>query len=225
MISDRVENVDAFVEKYIYEHRVAGLKLHSWRQLEKQVIWLYGALAIAGIGISYTQLGVSDTLIQYAMAGGIGISALFLLHILTDEGYHLEVIHNYMVDYLENVCAHRYSKVYGRNSEQRMDQIEVKQEEKEPKGDPKVEVPSTESEVTEAPGPVTEPEVVPAVEPLIEPNKAPEITVVEETPKIAAVREIEKKVESVFQEKKKDTDISSMPQEAIIREILEEFLA
>lgn len=34
MVSDKVENVGAFVDKYMYEYKVWGIKLHTWRQLE-----------------------------------------------------------------------------------------------------------------------------------------------------------------------------------------------
>ena len=35
MVSDRVQNVEVFVEKYLYEYRAGGLRLHTWRRLEK----------------------------------------------------------------------------------------------------------------------------------------------------------------------------------------------
>lgn len=34
MVHDRVENVNAFVEKYIYEYRGFFLKIHTWRQID-----------------------------------------------------------------------------------------------------------------------------------------------------------------------------------------------
>ena len=34
MVSDKVQNVGAFVEKYLYEYRVLGVRLHTWRQWE-----------------------------------------------------------------------------------------------------------------------------------------------------------------------------------------------
>ena len=34
MVSEKVENVEAFVDKYLYEYRVAGLKLHSIQRME-----------------------------------------------------------------------------------------------------------------------------------------------------------------------------------------------
>ena len=35
MVSDTVENVGVFVDKYLYEYRVLGMKLHTLRRLEK----------------------------------------------------------------------------------------------------------------------------------------------------------------------------------------------
>ena len=42
MISERVENVGAFVDKYLDEYKVAGIRLHTWRRLEKLAagMWL-----------------------------------------------------------------------------------------------------------------------------------------------------------------------------------------
>lgn len=53
MISDKVQNVRAFVDKYVYEYKVLGLRLHSWRQLERTAIWLCGLLSLAGAGMVY----------------------------------------------------------------------------------------------------------------------------------------------------------------------------
>ena len=32
---------------------------------------------------------------------------VYLIHLTTDEGYRLDAVKNYMVDYLENVCRHK----------------------------------------------------------------------------------------------------------------------
>ena len=42
MLHDRVENAEAFVEKYIYEYRGFLLRIHTWRQIEVQSIWFPG---------------------------------------------------------------------------------------------------------------------------------------------------------------------------------------
>ena len=46
-------------------------------------------------------------------AAGAGLAILiYLVHLTTDEEYRMEAVQNYMVDYLENVCLHRYEKAY-----------------------------------------------------------------------------------------------------------------
>ncbi len=111
MVSDRVQNVEVFVEKYIHEYRTAGLKLHTWRRLERAGVWLCLLFGLAGAGAWYGVYGMSDGVLQYA-AGGAGAAVLvFLFQLTGDERYQLTVIRNYMVDHLENVCAHRYEKM------------------------------------------------------------------------------------------------------------------
>lgn len=36
MVSEKVENVDVFVDKYLYDYKVMGIKLHSIRRMEKR---------------------------------------------------------------------------------------------------------------------------------------------------------------------------------------------
>ena len=33
MVSDKVQNVEAFVKKYVYEYRVFGIRLHTFRNI------------------------------------------------------------------------------------------------------------------------------------------------------------------------------------------------
>ena len=110
MVSDRVQNVEVFVEKYLHEYRAGGLRLHTWRRLEKAGVWLCLLFGLASAGAWYASRGMADQVIQYGAAGAGGAILLFLFQLTSDEKYQLGVIRNYMVDYLENVCAHRYEK-------------------------------------------------------------------------------------------------------------------
>lgn len=110
MVSDKVQNVRAFVEKYMYEYCVAGLRLHTWRRLQIQMMWFCGGIGILAAGVSYIQNPANEDVFLYAGIGGIEMMILFLIHIMTDESYQLEAAKNYMVDYLENICAHKYAK-------------------------------------------------------------------------------------------------------------------
>ncbi|MBT9741936.1 hypothetical protein GPL00_07940 [Dorea formicigenerans] len=112
MISEKVENVGVFVDKYLYEYRVGGVRLHAWRRLQMAGAGL--CLILGGVGaiISYRIKGATE---QTAMIGGTGVALaliVFLVHMLTDEEYGLEAVRNYMVDYLENIYQHRYEKTY-----------------------------------------------------------------------------------------------------------------
>ncbi len=112
MVSDKVQNVDAFVDKYLFEYKTWGLKLHTWRQLEKQMIWLSGVIAAVGAAGSYGAAGIDGALRYYAAAGIAEMILLYLLYQWGDEAHTWNMIHTYIVDYLENVCAHRMSKLY-----------------------------------------------------------------------------------------------------------------
>ena len=112
MISEKVENVGVFVDKYLYEYRVGGVRLHAWRRLQMAGAGL--CLILGGVGaiINYRIKGATE---QTAMIGGTGVALaliVFLVHMLTDEEYRLESVRNYMVDYLENIYQHRYEKTY-----------------------------------------------------------------------------------------------------------------
>lgn len=110
MVSDRVQNVEVFVEKYLYEYRAGGLRLYTWRRLEKAGVWLCFLFGLAGAASWYAARGMGDQVLQYAAAGAGGGILIFLFQLTSDEKYQLGAIRNYMVDYLENVCAHRYEK-------------------------------------------------------------------------------------------------------------------
>ena len=111
MISDTVENVGVFVDKYLYEYKVCGLRLHSLRRLEKMCSGLLIVTGLAGSGITCQVYGMGDEALRMGAAGcGLGI-LVWLFHLTTDENYCMEMAKNYMVDYLENVCLRKYEKM------------------------------------------------------------------------------------------------------------------
>lgn len=110
MVADRVENIRTFVEKYLYEYKVWGLQLHSWRYLGRQAIWMCGILGATGAAISYQMGGMQEIVFQYGVWAAVGVVALFLVRTSTDENYQLEAAEMYMVEYLENTCAPRYQR-------------------------------------------------------------------------------------------------------------------
>lgn len=219
MVSDKVENVPAFVEKYLYEYRVAWMKLHTWQRLEINAVWLSILIGAMGAGVSFYIDGMQDQVIQYGAMGAAGAILLFIIHKATDESYRMNAAKVYMVDYLENVCAHRYAKAY--HSDERHREEPQLQEEEEADVDAdedfeeqlQAELAATlafqplESDLGQK-EPLKEPDKNPAKEPITEP--AGGAVVKEPTPPEVAREEPEQE---------------RIPRETVIREILEEFLA
>jgi|GEM_PF-450187 len=112
MVSDKVENVSVFVDKYLYEYKVLGLRIHTWRRLEKASAGLCLLVGAAGAGLEYGLNGMKDMVGKTGAVGGGLAAFVYLIHLVTDEKYQLEAVRNYMVDFLENVCRHRFEKSY-----------------------------------------------------------------------------------------------------------------
>lgn len=112
MLSDRVQNVEAFVKKYVYEYRVCGMRLHSFQNSGKAMIWVAATVGIIGMAAYYSVYGFENQMLQYSLWAVASVAILCMLHISGDEKYRLQMAENYMIDYLENVCAHRYAKMY-----------------------------------------------------------------------------------------------------------------
>lgn len=166
MISDTVENVGVFVDKYLYEYKVCGLRLHSLRRLEKMCSSLLIVTGLAGAGITCQVYGMGDEALRMGAAGcGLGI-LVWLFHLTTDENYCMEMAKNYMVDYLENVCLRKYEKM---NQKERTVRVNIENEpaEEEIQKDKiqkdeiqKDEVQETEAGTEETPAPVPDHSVV-----------------------------------------------------------------
>ena len=110
MIHDSVENIDAFVEKYIYEYRGFLFRIHTWRQVELLSAWFVGILAALGASAEYLSYGFVESVYQYIATGAAGVVLLSVIIRLSDEPYKINAVKMYMIDYLENICALRLKK-------------------------------------------------------------------------------------------------------------------
>lgn len=146
MISDKVQNVQVFVRKYIYEYKVFGVRLNTWRRLEQKSIWAVAILGTLATAAGYGLYGMEEVVFQYGAWTAAGVIVLFLIHSIGDEKYQLQMMENYMVDFLENVCAHRYAKMYHQKDASKASIVDMKEsfEEKE-----KEEMPVVEEETSE----------------------------------------------------------------------------
>ena len=123
MVSDRVQNVGAFVDKYLYEYKVCGIRLNNWRNLPKKgLLVILGVFAICE---SIRKEGFVDATVEYIQWTGIFLLLLLLIQFLSGEKTQLQAARNYMVEYLENVCVHRYAKRHGVNQETSVEQSQA----------------------------------------------------------------------------------------------------
>ena len=156
MISDTVENVGVFVDKYLFEYRVWGLRLHTLRRMEKICAGLLVVTGLVGAGITYQIYGMGDAVLRIGTCGaGLGI-LVWLLHLTTDENYCMQMAKNYMVDYLENVCLHKYEKVNqkeriereNKNAKENMEAEYMKKQEEESEKEPEKEPAGTDNAIS-----------------------------------------------------------------------------
>lgn len=110
MVSDRVQNVNAFVDKYIYEYKIIGIPLNAWRNIPKKMLLVLLILGIFSVCESIRGEGFSQVTIGYIQWTSIFLLLVALIQFVSGENGRLQAARNYMVEYLENVCIHRYAK-------------------------------------------------------------------------------------------------------------------
>lgn len=118
LVSDRVQNVGAFVDKYIYEYKVFGIRLNTWRGIPKKALLLILILGVFSVCESIRTNGFAETTVSYIQWTSIFILLLALVQFVSGENMRLQGARNYMVEYLENVCIHRYAKRHNMTSEE-----------------------------------------------------------------------------------------------------------
>ena len=124
MVSDKVQNVEVFVKKYLYEYRVLGKRLEEWQRLQMRMIFLLSAMGALGVILSLRETGASEYTMQHFSFAGVFIVLMLVVHTWSDEEAKLRATENYMVDYLENVCVRRYER-----AAQNLQQMETEEEE------------------------------------------------------------------------------------------------
>lgn len=121
LVSDRVQNVEAFVNKFVYEYTVFGIRLHTWQVIPKRMFWCILLVGAFVCFESYKLIGMGKVTIQTIQWTSLCLVVNFLLAFLFDESTSINASKNYIVEYLSNVCAHRYAK--------KMEEIEEPEEE------------------------------------------------------------------------------------------------
>lgn len=235
MVSDKVQNVRAFVEKYMYECKTLGIKLHTWRNFEKTAVWLCVLAAAAGAALAYYELGMELEVYRYGLIGGAGAMLMILLRVTADEQYQLEAAKNYMVDFLENTYAHRYVKTNQKEIQVTVQKApEMAEPEEVPDSQEQKEMEMLEKKLESVAAvaanagiAAAKPDTVPYYEPQIQeipPVKDPFVQL-ERVPAEEPVPGREPQPAPMPVQEPQVVSQNEMQKEARIREILEEFLA
>lgn len=125
LVSDRVQNVGAFVDKYLYEYKVFGIRLNTWRGVPLKGLLLILILGVFSVCESIRMEGFSKATVGYLQWTGIYILLLLLIQFVSGEKTRLQAARNYMVEYLENVCIHRYAKKHNMIEEDNQEEVEA----------------------------------------------------------------------------------------------------
>lgn len=125
MVSDKVKNVEAFVDKHLYEYRILGIKLCTLQHFPKKGAWLVGVLGALFVMLCYNETQFSILTVKYIEWTCIFALSLVLLQLMLEEKLRIRAAKNYIVEYLENVCVRRYEKA---NQEVRHEEVREPEE-------------------------------------------------------------------------------------------------
>ena len=69
--------------------------------------------------------GFAESSIEYIQWTSIFILLLLLVQFVSGENVRLKAAQNYMVEYLENVCVHRYAKQHNMTVEELVEEVQT----------------------------------------------------------------------------------------------------
>ena len=108
------------VESSLMEYRTMGQSLHGWQRTG--LFAAAGALLLGAAGwylMRFQHLGRASVLAQqYLIFGAAAAAVVGVVHVLADIQYKKRNLETRMLDYLENICLHRYEKAYRKEKEE-----------------------------------------------------------------------------------------------------------
>ena len=105
-----VNNVDTFVDKYVYKHKIMGIYLYTWENLCGQsfvfIMLLSTGFGTLAVGYDCGKVAILSTLLV-----GIGACALlFFIDGICNFSVKREILKIHIKDYLENIYKPRLEK-------------------------------------------------------------------------------------------------------------------
>lgn len=97
-----VNNVNIFVDKYMYKHRVGGISMYQLHRIPIVLGWLCGTFGIVSGLICYVE-GYSVKIGSSYEIYGIGaILTLKLAEVILDTGHKKNIVYTNLIDFFEN---------------------------------------------------------------------------------------------------------------------------
>lgn len=114
-----VNNVDIFVDKYVYNYRMLGLHLYTWDNLCNQILVIVAVISVF-YGAAAISIGIEKQMVLSTLCGGFFLCGLL---ILLDHAVNLstkrEVLKINIRDYLENIFKPRLENQIFHEKEQK----------------------------------------------------------------------------------------------------------
>lgn len=107
-----VNNVDTFVDKYVYKHKFCGISLYAWENFSGQFMILCTGISIIG-GILAIMYGYPRDTIFFIFLGGLSaISLLAFFESVLNSRTKKNIVKVNIKDYLENFLKARLENEY-----------------------------------------------------------------------------------------------------------------
>ncbi len=97
-----VNNVDIWVDKYVYSHKFSGIPLYTWENIGGQLLIVCGLIALGGSVLAYFLKCGQVVILSTMVSGGLASLVLIAFEILLNLPTKRNLLRIYMKDYLEN---------------------------------------------------------------------------------------------------------------------------
>lgn len=105
-----VNNVDNFVDKYVYKQKFMGITLCTWEIICGQLCSLIGGIAVVACVCAVGAKCGQDVISQYIVQAGASITMLITFWKVGNLSTKKQLIHLNLCDYLENIYQIRLEK-------------------------------------------------------------------------------------------------------------------
>lgn len=153
-----VNNVDKFVDKYVYRQKFMGITLCTWEGLCGQLCSIAGGVAVLAALLAILGECGQEVIFRYIIQGGICLTLLITFWKTGNISAKKEVIHLNLCDYLENIYQVRLEKEkenpeWSRQYRKEMEKLEQKgkkeKQKKAKKNDKRSELERMKAELVE----------------------------------------------------------------------------